>query len=155
MVAAAANAGDANLVRMLISGKVEDRQRTLDVALLAASSVGHADVVITLLTSGADVGAGAAERMSCDLTPTPLLAAVEGGHCHVAELLLTSTPGADVNESNDFDTSPLMIAAKMGDLPMVELLLESGAAADINAQDFEGRSALMLAASHSLEIVTR
>ncbi|KAI0287825.1 hypothetical protein BC826DRAFT_736996 [Russula brevipes] len=69
---------------------------------------------------------------------TPIVAALEGRHFQVAQLLHRN--GSSVDPRGDTQWSPLISAAYFADLEMVEVLLNYGA--DIEAQSASGRTAL-------------
>jgi len=73
---------------------------------------------------------------------SPLLAAAEGGHSEVVDLLLQA--GADLNGNNSTGYTPLCAAAHNGHVPVVQKLLE--AKAEIEKPTFRGDTPLILAA---------
>lgn len=83
---------------------------------------GHVEVVIFLISKGADV------NKANDFKDTPLHLACSRGHLDVVKVLLAS--GADKNSLNRTGT-PLYMAAHFGHEKIVKCLIEAGA--DVNA----------------------
>lgn len=108
---------------------------TLCTPLYIAASKGHKDIVVFLLSHGADV------NYKDQSSETSLDIAVYRGHLEIAELLLKH--GADVNTKSDMWGTPLHIAASHGHKDIVELLLLHGA--DINAELADNRNPLSMA----------
>lgn len=84
--------------------------------------------------------AGKIETVPIDIDRN-LLAAVEKGHYHLAELLIDNS--ADVNTTNEAGESLLMIATRLSDAGLLQLLIERGA--DVNLTDRAGKTPLRLA----------
>ncbi|MBL8723484.1 MAG: ankyrin repeat domain-containing protein [Planctomycetes bacterium] len=109
-------------------------------ALQAAATFGHLACAATLLS------AGAAIDFADDRGTTPLLAAVDGAHGEVVDLLLRA--GADPNRSGgSFGQPPLHLAAMRGQLDMLDRLLRANARVDAVATKppFDDATPLMAA----------
>ena len=78
-------------------------------------------------------------------------ATVEGNTDMVRSLL--SSPGADVNATDERGNTPLLEAARYGHEDICRVLI--GAGADVNAKDKDGKSALMLAVQNNHDDVVR
>lgn len=116
-------------------------------ALALAAYFGHAEVVLYLVTKGAEVNAVANNAMRV----MPLHSAVAGGHVHIARVLIAE--GADVNAPQHMGWRPLHAAARSGDIAMVAMLLEHGA--DAKKPNDQGITALELARQHNHEGIVR
>ena len=125
--------------------------------LCVAETMGHTEVVRTLLGSGAIVGwalswaskqgfsstvqvllEGGADANEASANWAPLLIASHYGYLSSVEALLAN--GANVNKSGHHDMTSLMWAASNGHPKTVQALLAAGA--DVNAVDRHGRHAL-------------
>ena len=78
-------------------------------------------------------------------------ATIEGNTDMVRSLL--SSPGADVNATNDRGSTPLLEAARYGHEDVCRVLIASGA--DLKAKDNDGKTALMLALQGDHDQVVR
>ena len=78
-------------------------------------------------------------------------ATVEGNTDMVRSLL--STPGADVNATDERGSTPLLEAARFGHEDICRLLI--GAGANLKAKDRDGKTALMLAVQNNHDDVVR
>ena len=78
-------------------------------------------------------------------------ATIEGNTDLVKSLL--SSPGADVNATNDRGSTPLLEAARYGHEDICRVLIASGA--DLKAKDNDGKTALMLALQGDHDQVVR
>ena len=78
-------------------------------------------------------------------------ATIEGNTDMVRSLL--SSPGADVNATNDRGSTPLLEAARYGHEDICRVLIASGA--DLKAKDNDGKTALMLALQGDHDQVVR
>jgi ankyrin repeat protein len=116
-------------------------------ALALAAYFGHAEVVLYLVTQGAEVNAVANNAMRV----MPLHSAVAGGHVHIARVLVAE--GADVNAPQHMGWRPLHAAARNGDMEMVAMLIEHGA--NVKTPNDQGITALELARQHEHEGVVR
>ena len=78
-------------------------------------------------------------------------ATIEGNTDMVKSLL--SSPGADVNATNDRGSTPLLEAARYGHDDICRVLIAAGA--DVKARDKDGKTALMLAVQGDHDEVVR
>ncbi|XP_020499839.2 protein TANC1 isoform X2 [Labrus bergylta] len=117
------------------------KNKALQQALIAASSMGHTQVVRGLLALNNE---HAVQIDSHDTLwgETALTAAAGRGKLEVCSFLLEQ--GAVVQQVNRRGVSPLFCAVRQGHWQIAELLLQHGA--DINISDKQGRTLLMVAA---------
>lgn len=117
------------------------KNKALQQALIAASSMGHTQVVRGLLALNND---HAVQIDSHDTLwgETALTAAAGRGKMEVCSFLLEQQ--AVVQQVNRRGVSPLFCAVRQGHWQIAELLLQHGA--DINISDKQGRTLLMVAA---------
>uniref|UniRef100_A0A4W6FRB6 Tetratricopeptide repeat, ankyrin repeat and coiled-coil containing 1b n=1 Tax=Lates calcarifer TaxID=8187 RepID=A0A4W6FRB6_LATCA len=117
------------------------KNKALQQALIAASSMGHTQVVSSLLALNNE---HAVQIDSHDTLwgETALTAAAGRGKMEVCSFLLEQ--GAVVQQVNRRGVSPLFCAVRQGHWQVRDLLLEHGA--DINISDKQGRTLLMVAA---------
>ncbi|KAI3356188.1 hypothetical protein L3Q82_017446, partial [Scortum barcoo] len=117
------------------------KNKALQQALIAASSMGHTQVVSGLLALNNE---HAVQLDSHDTLwgETALTAAAGRGKMEVCSFLLEQ--GAVVQQVNRRGVSPLFCAVRQGHWQIAELLLQNGA--DINVSDKQGRTLLMVAA---------
>ncbi|KAJ1392373.1 ankyrin repeat-containing domain protein [Ochromonadaceae sp. CCMP2298] len=147
----AAADGDIRAVRTLLSGSggsvarlVNGIGRTGYTALLAATQLGHPDIVRVLLAKGADIDAKGKHGFAA------LYVASRRSHRATDMVRLLLEKGADI-EVKDKST-PLHGASQEGNLDVVRLLLEKGAVA--GAKDKAERTALHGASGEGhLEVV--
>jgi ankyrin repeat protein len=66
---------------------------------------------------------------------------------------LVSSPGADVNATNERGSTPLLEAARYGHDDITRVLIAAGA--DVKAKDNDGKTALMLAVQGNHDEVVR
>lgn len=123
------------------------RGQAVQQSLIAASSMGHAEVVSYLLDLPEE-DADEEERPEINTSDslwgeTALTAAAGSGRLPVCRLLLEQ--GAAVETGNRRGVAPLFSAVRRGHWQVVELLLNHGA--EVNMVDQQGRTALMTAAS--------
>ena len=78
-------------------------------------------------------------------------ATVEGNTDMVKSLV--SSPGADVNATNERGSTPLLEAARFGHEDICRVLIAAGA--DLKAKDKDGKTALMLAVQNDHDDVVR
>uniref|UniRef100_A0A8D3BLQ8 Tetratricopeptide repeat, ankyrin repeat and coiled-coil containing 1a n=1 Tax=Scophthalmus maximus TaxID=52904 RepID=A0A8D3BLQ8_SCOMX len=121
------------------TGKTQAAQR----AVTAAASVGHAQVVKSLLDTKEEQLAVQMDAHDSLWGETVLSAAAGRGRMEVCAFLVERGAGLEI--PNRRGMVPLLSAAKHGHAQIVELLLKQGA--DVNVSDKQGRTALMLAAS--------
>ena len=127
-----------------------------ETALHKAAVGGYRDIVQSLLTKGASIGAmdvynntplhyaawkghnstvelllskGASIEASNKINSTPLRAATSGGHINTVELLLSE--GASIDAMNSKNSTPLHLAARSGHTSIVDLLLRKGASTEV------------------------
>ena len=114
-------------------GVVNDMGEYLSCGVMAATRIGHFDMVKMLLDHGADVN----YNSLCD--GSALYLATTEQHKDIVKLLLEN--GADVNCRNTPDrVSALHTAACIGNVEIADLLLQYGADIDLTAgQDREGK----------------
>lgn len=94
---------------------------------------------VPMINAGLPASAGAPEQPYGGVTP--LIAAVNGGHAGVVDILLAA--GADVNASDALGRTPLIAAVTLGDRDCVQSLVARKV--DVYAVDRSGRSALDIA----------
>nr|XP_020450345.1 protein TANC1 [Monopterus albus] len=117
------------------------KNKALQQALIAASSMGHTQVVSGLLALNNE-HAVQVDGYDTLWGETALTAAAGRGKMEVCSLLLEQ--GAVVQQVNRRGVSPLFCAVRQGHWQIAELLLQHGA--DINISDKQGRTLLMVAA---------
>ncbi|KAG8001303.1 Protein TANC1, partial [Nibea albiflora] len=122
-----------------VTGKIQAVQQ----ALTAAASVGHIQVVKSLLDLKDEQLAVQMDAHDSLWGETVLSAASGRGRMEMCAFLLERGPSLEI--PNRRGMVPLLSATKHGHTQVAELLLKQGA--DINVNDKLGRSALMLAAS--------
>ena len=106
-------------------------------------------LVIALLIAGCGQrGARPAHNAQTDAL---FRATIEGNTDMVKSLL--SSPGADVNATNERGSTPLLEAARYGHEDICRALIAAGA--DLKAKDKDGKTALMLAVQGDHEEVIR
>jgi ankyrin repeat protein len=142
----AAREGDLARVKKYLSNDpklVSSRDGAGRTPLTAAAIGGQREVVVFLLSQGADVN----DRGFMEMTPLADMAAGWGQRddekcTEIAEVLLSH--GALINAIDGYGTTPLYRAAESGHTQMVRLLLEKGA--DTSIADKWGQTALHVAA---------
>ena len=97
------------------------------------------------------LGGCAKERARNTQTDALFRATVEGNTDMVKSLL--SSPGADVNATNERGSTPLLEAARYGHEDICRVLIAAGA--DVKAKDRDGKTALMLAVQGDHDQVVR
>ena len=93
----------------------------------------------------------AKERARNTQTDALFRATIEGNTDMVKSLL--SSPGADVNATDERGNTPLLEAARYGHEDICRVLIAAGA--DIKAKDKDGKTALMLAVQNNHDDVVR
>ena len=93
----------------------------------------------------------ARERARNTQTDALFRATVEGNTDMVRSLL--SSPGADVNATDERGNTPLLEAARYGHEDICRLLIAAGA--NLKAKDKDGKTALMLAVQNNHDDVVR
>jgi ankyrin repeat protein len=97
------------------------------------------------------LGGCAKERARNTQTDALFRATIEGNTDMVKSLL--SSPGADVNATDERGNTPLLEAARYGHEDICRVLIAAGA--DIKAKDKDGKTALMLAVQNNHDDVVR
>ena len=105
-------------------------------------------LVMSLLVAGCGQR-GAAPRNA--QTDALFRATIEGNTEMVKSLV--SSPGADVNATNERGSTPLLEAARFGHDDICRVLIAAGA--DLKAKDNDGKTALMLAVQNNHDDVVR
>jgi ankyrin repeat protein len=105
-------------------------------------------LVMSLLVAGCGQR-GAAPRNA--QTEALFRATIEGNTEMVKSLV--SSPGADVNATNERGSTPLLEAARFGHDDICRVLIAAGA--DLKAKDNDGKTALMLAVQNNHDDVVR
>ena len=105
-------------------------------------------LVMSLLVAGCGQR-GAAPRNA--QTEALFRATIEGNTEMVKSLV--SSPGADVNATNERGSTPLLEAARFGHDDICRVLIAAGA--DLKAKDNDGKTALMLAIQNNHDDVVR
>jgi ankyrin repeat protein len=105
-------------------------------------------VVISLLIAGCGQR-GASPRNA--QTDALFRATIEGNTDLVKSLV--SSPGADVNATNERGSTPLLEAARFGHDDICRVLIAAGA--KLNVKDNDGKTALMLAIQNNHDDVVR
>ncbi|XP_023667286.2 protein TANC1 isoform X2 [Paramormyrops kingsleyae] len=118
----------------------EAKGTALQQALIAASSMGHTQVVRSLLASD-DKPAVQIDGHDTLWGETALTAAAGRGKLEVCNFLLDQ--GASVQQANRRGVSPLFCAVRQGHWQIMDVLLQHGA--DIDVCDKQGRTLLMVA----------
>ncbi|XP_061743597.1 protein TANC1 isoform X2 [Nerophis ophidion] len=121
-----------------------DKKQAVQQAVTAAASVGHTQVVRSLLDSQDQQLTVQMDAHDSLWGETVLSAAAGRGRAEVCALLLGRGAGLEV--ANRRGMFPLLSAAKHGHTQVVDLLLEHGAQVD-QVCEKQGRTALMLASS--------
>ena len=96
-------------------------------------------------------GSCAQQRARNSQTDALFRATIEGNTDMVRSLI--SSPGADVNATDERGSTPLLEAARYGHDDIVRVLIAAGA--DVKAQDKDGKTALMLAVQGTHDEVVR
>ena len=106
--------------------------------LIIASSEGHVDIVLALVSSGADVDA-----RDMFLGRTVLHYACDFGHLQIVRVLLDN--GSKPNKMDDFNLTPLMLAIFVGQRNIACELVSRLSEEDVGVKDSDGHSALYYA----------
>jgi ankyrin repeat protein len=96
-------------------------------------------------------GSCAHQRARNSQTDALFRATIEGNTDMVRSLV--SSPGADVNATNERGSTPLLEAARYGHDDITRVLIAAGA--DVKAKDNDGKTALMLAVQGNHDEVVR
>lgn len=105
-------------------------------------------LVISLLIAGCGQHGGAPHNAQTDAL---FRATIEGNTNMVKSLV--SSPGADVNATNERGSTPLLEAARFGHDDICRVLIAAGA--NVKAKDNDGKTALMLAIQNNHDDVVR
>ncbi len=134
---AAALGNDKMVQNCIRDGKcgLNSQDETGATALFLASFNGHADVVRSLLESGAKHGTVDARGKS------PLMRAAFNGHSDILKMLVSA--GADVNLQSKSGWTALMYATARGNLKSVAVLCDCGA--DPTLKTYDGKTAANIA----------
>jgi hypothetical protein len=127
--------------RFLRQGVFENRESTLENALLSAAELDLCDVGRLLFLNQVDV--------NCGKPDTPLLRATRKDSRRFILLLLQFE--ADLNIMGE-DGTALMIAAAMGNIQLVELLLDSGANMEL-VHDKSGTALILATREGCIDVV--
>ncbi|BDI29600.1 hypothetical protein CCAX7_16510 [Capsulimonas corticalis] len=117
---------------LLDAGALLVYEEAQDAALACAAGGGANDIILYLLSRGANIEAHDSNET------TPLMEAAFAGHADTVQLLLEH--GADPNGASDSQWTALMAASAMGRLEAARALIEGGA--DVYILDCRGDSAL-------------
>lgn len=125
----AVDGGDVHMLKELLDVGVDLHSRIQGKLpiLIHAAGAGHVDMVVLLVSRGADVTAdgSSCERSSMpDTNASALHKASNAGHLEIVKILLHS--GADVEKRSECGLTPLGLAARAGHLEVVNALLEAG-----------------------------
>lgn len=136
----ASSIGDIDTVQKLVNHNTESvNSFSADgfTPLGLASFFGHLNVVLLLLTKGANPNIAANNPFKV----TPLHSACATSNYEVADILIQN--GADVNAKQMQGVTPLHSAAHNGQTKLAKLLIDRGA--DINAKMDDGQTSLSMA----------
>ncbi|XP_020794664.2 LOW QUALITY PROTEIN: protein TANC1-like [Boleophthalmus pectinirostris] len=122
---------------------ITTKKQATQQALTAAASLGHTQVVRSLLDLKDEQLAVQMDAHDSLWGETVLSAAAGRGRMEICSLLLDQGAGLEV--ANRRGMVPLLSASKHGHTQVAEMLIKQGA--DINVTDKQGRNALILAAS--------
>ena len=96
--------------------------------------------------------AGCAQQRTRNTQTDALFRATVEGNTDMVRSLLSS-PGADVNATDERGSTPLLEAARYGHEDITRLLIAAGA--NLKAKDKDGKTALMLAVQNNHDDVVR
>lgn len=96
--------------------------------------------------------AGCAQQRTSNTQTDALFRATREGNTDMVKSLVSS-PGADVNATDERGSTPLLEAARYGHEDISRVLIAAGA--DVKAKDKDGKTALMLAVQGDHEEVVR
>jgi len=113
-------------------------------ALMDAATVGHTDIVQSLLAAGAN------PNHKDILDVTTLALAIENNHLTTVIALVSA--GADVNEASTYGDTPIIIACEKGNFDIGQFLIAQGADATLTNSNNE-TSLMKACASNSLPLV--
>jgi ankyrin repeat protein len=136
------------LVLEKLSDAVEDNYYDQALSQLLAARIDHNDMLVLLLSKGANIEA----RSLTNYSRTALHIAARAKNHPAVQLLLEK--GADVNVTDRHGYTPLMYAAEMGNETIVNLILQYGAVTEAK-EIFQGRTALGLAAENERVAIVR
>ena len=109
-------------------------------------------VAFSVLVALCLIVAGCAHQRTRNTQTDALFRATVEGNTDMVKSLLSS-PGADVNATNERGSTPLLEAARYGHEDICRVLIAAGA--DVKAKDRDGKTALMLAVQGDHDQVVR
>ena len=109
-------------------------------------------VASTILLSICLFVAGCAQQRARNTQTEALFRATVEGNTDMVRSLVSS-PGADVNATDERGSTPLLEAARYGHEDICRVLIASGA--NLKAKDKDGKTALMLAVQNNHDDVVR
>jgi ankyrin repeat protein len=109
-------------------------------------------LALCLLISSCGLFASCAHQAARNTQTDALFRATREGNTDMVRSLVSS-PGADVNATDDRGSTPLLEAARYGHDDVTRVLIAAGA--DLKAKDKDGKTALMLAVQGDHDEVVR
>lgn len=109
-------------------------------------------LAVCLLLAGCGLFVSCAREAARNTQSEALFRATREGNTDMVRSLVSS-PGADINASDDRGSTPLLEAARYGHDDITRVLIAAGA--DLKAKDKDGKTALMLAIQGDHDEVVR
>lgn len=109
-------------------------------------------VAFSVLFAVSMIFGGCAQQRARNVQTDALFRAVREGNTDMVKSL-TSSPGADVNATDERGSTPLLEAARFGHDEISRVLIAAGA--NLKAKDKDGKTALMLAVQGDHDEVVR